>query len=71
LPEHTYKNEKKMYKISPKWTKRQNILPIGRKIYQHPLQDPPKFAQNGIFCFENIPSGNPGDRLSAALTIEM
>jgi hypothetical protein len=26
------------------------ILPNGHKIYQHvPLQDPPKFTQNGIF----------------------
>jgi hypothetical protein len=30
------------------------------KIYQHiPLQDPPKFTQNGILGFENAPPGNP------------
>jgi hypothetical protein len=36
------------------------IYQNGGKIDQHLLlQDPTKFTQNGIFLFENMPSGNP------------
>jgi hypothetical protein len=48
----------------PKWekyTKLTQTIPNCHKIYQQcPLQDPQKFTLVGIFCFENIPFGNPG-----------
>jgi hypothetical protein len=51
--QHIYQMALKcMYQMAVKYNNR-------NKIYRHPLQDPPKFTQTGIFCFENIPSGNP------------
>jgi hypothetical protein len=48
------------YQMAIKYTKWPIYTPHGHKMYQHfSLQDTPKFTQSRIFCFENIPYGNP------------
>jgi hypothetical protein len=45
-----------------KYTNWSKSRPNGHKVYQHhPLQDPPKFTQIGIFGLKMyVPAGNPG-----------
>jgi hypothetical protein len=46
------------------YTKWPQNRPNGHKMYQRlPLQKHRKFAQIGIFGFENMPSGNPGIKI--------
>jgi hypothetical protein len=53
-------NNRKIYQITTKYTKRHKNRTNVHKIYQHlPLQVPPKFTQIGIFGSKNMPSGNP------------
>jgi hypothetical protein len=48
-------NYHKISQLATKYTKWTENLPNGRKIYRHlPLQDPPNFAQIGIFCLKTI-----------------